>query len=273
MRNLVLFAVRFHRMRTRWLKPFRSGVLLPTACKTCAFQPQAGRGVRLRDDKSFPRNGLFDAVRNDMFLPGLFRIPAIDRDEARFAQATKQMVETGDYVDIRFQEDVRYKKPVGIYWLQSAVVKAPRKLGLPRAQLLSALSRTIIDRGDRRRAADLLGGARFCVAARRAAGGTDDVQLRRARGRGAARKNRCVALADRRRRDGRARHASICRGSAASIRRTAVEFACDLLDRAGRRHPAQGAVDPDVRRPDRSSCWRSWTARRSGCGACARFGA
>jgi len=66
------------------------------------------------------------------FLPGFFSIPAIDRDEARFAQATKQMVETGDFVDIRFQEDVRYKKPVGVYWLQSAVVEGASKLGLPR---------------------------------------------------------------------------------------------------------------------------------------------
>ena len=54
------------------------------------------------------------------FLPGFFHIPPIDRDEARFAQATKQMLESGDYVDIRFQDEVRYKKPVGIYWLQAA---------------------------------------------------------------------------------------------------------------------------------------------------------
>src|SRR3954466_8052388 len=70
-----------------------------------------------------------------IFLPGFFNIPAIDRDEARFAQATKQMVETGDFIDIRFQDDVRYKKPVGIYWLQSAVVETASMLGLPRAQL------------------------------------------------------------------------------------------------------------------------------------------
>ena len=55
-----------------------------------------------------------------LFLPGFFTIPPIDRDEARFAQATKQMVESGDFIDIRFQDDVRYKKPVGIYWLQTA---------------------------------------------------------------------------------------------------------------------------------------------------------
>src|SRR6476620_6516145 len=70
-----------------------------------------------------------------LFLPGFFNIPPVDRDEPRFAQATKQMVESGDYVDIRFQEDVRYKKPVGVYWLQSAVVEGASKLGLPRAQL------------------------------------------------------------------------------------------------------------------------------------------
>jgi 4-amino-4-deoxy-L-arabinose transferase-like glycosyltransferase len=70
-----------------------------------------------------------------LFLPGFFTIPPIDRDEARFAQATKQMVETGDFVDIRFQDEVRYKKPVGIYWLQSAVVETASALGLPRAQV------------------------------------------------------------------------------------------------------------------------------------------
>src|SRR3979490_3159500 len=68
-----------------------------------------------------------------LFLPGFFTIPPIDRDEARFAQATKQMVESGDFVDIRFQDDVRYKKPVGVYWLQAAVVETASALGLPRA--------------------------------------------------------------------------------------------------------------------------------------------
>jgi 4-amino-4-deoxy-L-arabinose transferase-like glycosyltransferase len=67
------------------------------------------------------------------FLPGFFSIPPVDRDEARFAQATKQMVESGDYVDIRFQDEVRYKKPVGVYWVQAAVVNAASALGFPRA--------------------------------------------------------------------------------------------------------------------------------------------
>ncbi len=54
------------------------------------------------------------------FLPGFFQIPPVDRDEARFAQATKQMMESGDYVRIRYQDEARNKKPVGIYWAQAA---------------------------------------------------------------------------------------------------------------------------------------------------------
>lgn len=58
-----------------------------------------------------------------LYLPGFFTLPPIDRDEPRYAQASKQMVETGDLVDIRFQDEPRYKKPIGIYWLQVAAVK------------------------------------------------------------------------------------------------------------------------------------------------------
>src|SRR5262249_35447319 len=67
------------------------------------------------------------------FLPGFVNIAPMDRDESRFAQATKQMIESGDYIDIRFQEEVRYKKPVGIYWLQAAAVRAGEALGVPQA--------------------------------------------------------------------------------------------------------------------------------------------
>ena len=55
-----------------------------------------------------------------VLLPGLTSLPVTDRDEARFAQASKQMIETGDVIDIRFQDQPRWKKPAGIYWLQAA---------------------------------------------------------------------------------------------------------------------------------------------------------
>ncbi|MFM8375290.1 MAG: ArnT family glycosyltransferase, partial [Phenylobacterium sp.] len=55
-------------------------------------------------------------------LPGLLALPPLDRDEARFAQATAQMLEQDDYVVIRFQDQPRFKKPVGIHWMQAAAV-------------------------------------------------------------------------------------------------------------------------------------------------------
>ena len=59
-----------------------------------------------------------------LYLPGIAALPPLDRDESRFAQATRQMLESGDYLRIRFQDEARNKKPVGIYWLQAASVAA-----------------------------------------------------------------------------------------------------------------------------------------------------
>ncbi len=57
-----------------------------------------------------------------LYLPGMVPLPAIDRDESRFMQASRQMVETGDLIRIRFHVTARNKKPAGIHWLQSASV-------------------------------------------------------------------------------------------------------------------------------------------------------
>ncbi len=96
------------------------------------------RGLSLLSDFGTATHGRACAVLLALcllaFLPGFMRTPPIDRDEARFAQATKQMVETGDYVDIRYQDEVRYKKPVGIYWLQAASVTIGSALGVKDAQ-------------------------------------------------------------------------------------------------------------------------------------------
>jgi 4-amino-4-deoxy-L-arabinose transferase-like glycosyltransferase len=55
-----------------------------------------------------------------LWLPGIVSLPALDRDESRFAQSSRQMLDSGNFVDIRLGQVPRYKKPVGIYWLQSA---------------------------------------------------------------------------------------------------------------------------------------------------------
>jgi 4-amino-4-deoxy-L-arabinose transferase-like glycosyltransferase len=68
------------------------------------------------------------------FVPGVFQIPPVDRDEPHFAQKAKQMIETGDYVDTRFQGEAHYTKPVGMYWLQAAIVKMAEAFGVPDAR-------------------------------------------------------------------------------------------------------------------------------------------
>jgi 4-amino-4-deoxy-L-arabinose transferase-like glycosyltransferase len=56
------------------------------------------------------------------FGVGLAQLPVQDRDEARFAQASRQMAQTGDFIDIRLQEAPRHNKPVLIYWAQTAAI-------------------------------------------------------------------------------------------------------------------------------------------------------
>ena len=76
---------------------------------------------------------LLIAVTLALYLPGFTSLPPMDRDEPRFAQASKQMLETGDFVDIRYQGEARNKKPVGIYWLQASAVALGEELGVPDA--------------------------------------------------------------------------------------------------------------------------------------------
>lgn len=75
------------------------------------------------------------------FLPGFTSLQPMDRDEPRYAQASKQMLETGDFVDIRFQDVARHKKPIGIYWMQSTAVALGEVLGVPEARTTIALYR------------------------------------------------------------------------------------------------------------------------------------
>ncbi|MCJ8143209.1 glycosyl transferase [Ancylobacter sp. A5.8] len=56
------------------------------------------------------------------FLPGLFAIPVVDRDEARTAQISRQMVEGGSLTDTRIGVEARHTRPFGFYWLQAGVV-------------------------------------------------------------------------------------------------------------------------------------------------------
>ena len=59
---------------------------------------------------------------------GAGRMQVMDPEEARFAQSTRQMIETGDYAHIRLQAEEPEARPIGVHWLQAAVVNAAQPL-------------------------------------------------------------------------------------------------------------------------------------------------
>ena len=73
------------------------------------------------------------------FLLGLGRQALTDSDEAFYAEAAREMVETGDWLTPHFNYTDRWQKPVLYYWLTAAtyLVTGPTEFG---ARLWSALS-------------------------------------------------------------------------------------------------------------------------------------
>lgn len=54
---------------------------------------------------------------------GTWSVPLIDRDEPRFAEASREMIERGNYVVPRFNNQLRLDKPPLAYWAQVASYK------------------------------------------------------------------------------------------------------------------------------------------------------
>jgi 4-amino-4-deoxy-L-arabinose transferase-like glycosyltransferase len=55
-----------------------------------------------------------------LYLLGNGRVSLWDRDEPRYAQASRQMLQSGDWVVPKLLDEVRIKKPPMIYWCQAA---------------------------------------------------------------------------------------------------------------------------------------------------------
>ena len=53
-------------------------------------------------------------------LAGTWVLPLVDRDEPRFAEASREMIERGDYVVPYFNNRYRFDKPPLTYWCQVA---------------------------------------------------------------------------------------------------------------------------------------------------------
>src|SRR5207248_6658485 len=54
---------------------------------------------------------------------GTWSVPLIDRDEPRFAEASREMIERGDYIVPHFNNQLRLDKPPLAYWAQIASYK------------------------------------------------------------------------------------------------------------------------------------------------------
>src|SRR5690242_15965737 len=52
-------------------------------------------------------------------IAGTWSLPLIDRDEPRFAEASREMIERGDYVVPYFNNQLRLDKPPLTYWAQT----------------------------------------------------------------------------------------------------------------------------------------------------------
>ncbi|QOV88109.1 ArnT family glycosyltransferase [Humisphaera borealis] len=59
-----------------------------------------------------------------VYLVGNADVPLWDRDEPRYAQCSRQMLESGDWVLPRYLGDLRLAKPPLIYWLQASSMTA-----------------------------------------------------------------------------------------------------------------------------------------------------
>jgi len=55
-----------------------------------------------------------------LHLAGTWALPLLDRDEPRFAEASREMLQRGDWVVPWFNNSPRYDKPPLVYWLQMA---------------------------------------------------------------------------------------------------------------------------------------------------------
>jgi len=68
---------------------------------------------------SHAKLALLFAVVTLLLCLGNQTLPLIDRDEPRFAEASREMVQNGDWVVPRFNNAPRYDKPPLIYWMHA----------------------------------------------------------------------------------------------------------------------------------------------------------
>lgn len=56
-----------------------------------------------------------------VYLPGVVRLPAVDRTEVIYAETTRDMLARGQLADPRYAETVHQFRPIGTYWAQAKI--------------------------------------------------------------------------------------------------------------------------------------------------------
>lgn len=79
------------------------------------------------------------AVAGVAFFAGLDRAAISDADEAFYAEAAREMIESGDYLTPRYNYENRFQKPVLFYWAVAAAYTVAG-VGAAAARISSALS-------------------------------------------------------------------------------------------------------------------------------------
>jgi 4-amino-4-deoxy-L-arabinose transferase-like glycosyltransferase len=81
-----------------------------------------------------------------VLLPGTAALPLLDRDEPRFATATREMMDRGDWVVPTFNGQNRFDKPILIYWLMRAgyAVVGVGELGARLPSVFAALALVLL---------------------------------------------------------------------------------------------------------------------------------
>ena len=100
-------------------------------------------------------------------LAGSWLLPLVDRDEPRFAEASREMIERGDYVVPYFNDHYRFDKPPLTYWARWRAIASLARTNSRRAfpsAVAAALSGSCIFAWGRRlesRSRGLVGGDHF----------------------------------------------------------------------------------------------------------------
>lgn len=98
----------------RPLTPPTGQAALPPGVPPAASGGSTARRLRLPHWRTLLLLALLGAL---LLLPGTGRLPLMDRDEPRFAQATREMGQRNDWVIPTFNGEYRFDKPPLTYWL------------------------------------------------------------------------------------------------------------------------------------------------------------